>query len=274
MSKISNWNECHRQLVSAGAELPGSFLIYLLNGSKVSTVKYLPSLDKSTKPLNLQENFKLAMKSESIMIDLEGQLYGRTPLAEFSAGGPLGYDPSCLQLLLERGADIHTLEQQTGRNCLHLFLLRSNKICNLDEKKILLLLVQARADIHAADNDGNNVSDTAYREHPDNEIFGGYTGDLWDAVLSECGHNIAEFRRGFPRKPRYNNIYTRECFEGLWRGREEYCPYYHDPPVWKADENDETDDPTEGEVEERMAELSDTESEYATEGEEEVSSIR
>ena len=98
-------------------------------------------------------------------------------------------------------------------------------------------MVRKGADVRAVDYSGMSISDVAYNASYWDEKcdLGGYRGDLWDAVLSECGHNISEMRKDYPRIPHYTSYYTRECFKGLWFDREEFCPYYNDPPGWNSD---------------------------------------
>jgi hypothetical protein len=57
---------------------------------------------------------------------------------------------------------------------------------------------------------------------------GGYRGDLWDAALVTCGYNLSEFRKLYPRLPRYDSRYKRSDFEKLWEGIEHLCPYWDD----------------------------------------------
>lgn len=102
---------------------------------------------------------------------------------------------------------------------------------------MLLLLIRAGADVSARRGDNISVSDLAYinRSVLHYGSSGSYTGDLWDSVLSELGYDLAEFRAGYPRRAEYNKVYTRNHFEMLWDGREEFCPYYDDPPVWSVE---------------------------------------
>ena len=62
----------------------------------------------------------------------------------------------------------------------------------------------------------------------DVEASGSARGDLWDCALAITGHNVSDYRRGWPREARYGEYYTRRDFEELWAGREHLCPYYHD----------------------------------------------
>ncbi|KAK0722619.1 hypothetical protein B0T26DRAFT_749992 [Lasiosphaeria miniovina] len=55
------------------------------------------------------------------------------------------------------------------------------------------------------------------------------SGDLWDAVIAECGHDVLWYRKDSrPRKPKYRHGYTRQMFEEFWEGMEHLCPYYYD----------------------------------------------
>ncbi len=162
-------------------------------------------------------------------IDLEQ--FGRTPLLLLADNFNSGYDPGRIELLLRRGSNIHA-RNKWGRTCLHICI-QSAKFCySSNEQASLILLIKKGADINSHDNDGTSISETAYSYSSRDKHWnlGGYQGDLWDAVLSECGHDFAEMRKGFPRRPNYTKRYTRKDFERLWRGREEFCPYYDDPP--------------------------------------------
>jgi Ankyrin repeat len=171
-------------------------------------------------------------------IDLEEKSkWGNSPLLLLAHNYSGGYDPERFALLLRRGSNIHARNSYTGDTCLHICI-ESARYCEyFKELESLILLVKNGADVNACNYDGASVSEYAYWSSEDDDednrwLIGGYRGDLWDAVLSECGYDITEMRKGFPRRPRYTKNYTREHFEGLWRGREEFCPYYHDPTVW------------------------------------------
>lgn len=73
-------------------------------------------------------------------------------------------------------------------------------------------------------------------------------------------------RKGFPRSPWYTDKYTRKDFERLWRGREQFCPYYDDPPTWDPEGFED------GKEEEEEEEAGGEEEEVESEEEEEVES--
>ncbi len=146
-----------------------------------------------------------------------------------------------LDFLLRRGCDIHARDRrgQTVLAC----LIRFARYPWLSvEQKSLSLLIRKGADVHTYDNENISVSQRAYSPGSEEECrrLGDYRGDLWDAVLSECGYDIRETRKGFPRKPSYAGNYTRRDFERLWKGREAFCPYYNDPPLWDAEKGAES----------------------------------
>jgi ankyrin repeat protein len=147
-----------------------------------------------------------------------------------------GYTPQKFELLLNRGFSIYDRNDQ-GKTCLHACLHYARLSRN--EKESLILLVRRGADVHAVDYSGMSISDVAYSAScgDKEDGLGGYRGDLWDAVLSECGHDISEMRKDYPRIPHYTSKYTRERFEGLWLDREEFCPYYNDPLEWDPEES-------------------------------------
>jgi len=164
-------------------------------------------------------------------IDVKQPYEGEYLLFKLASNYSNGYTPRKFELLLNRGSSIYDRNEQ-GETCLHVCL-HNAMFCRLsNEKESLILLVQKGADVHAIDYNGMSISDVAYNASCQDEEYdlGGYRGDLWDAVLSKCGHDISEMRKDYPRIPHYTSKYTRECFEGLWLNREEFCPYYNDPP--------------------------------------------
>ena len=169
-------------------------------------------------------------------IDVKQPYEGEYLLFKLATNYSNGYTPQKFELLLNRGLSIYDRDDQ-GETCLHVCLRCVRFFSN--EKESLILLVQKGADVHAVDYSGMSISDIAYNASYEDEGYdlGGYRGDLWDAVLSECGHDISEMRKGYPRIPHYASRYTRECFEGLWLNREEFCPYYNDPPEWDSEKS-------------------------------------
>lgn len=151
------------------------------------------------------------------------------------------------------GADI-TSRGDRGRTCLHECIHYLFRASNRVEYEAIRYLVSQGADPRAINNDGLSVSDYAYEMFTTYRIEikeSSYVGDLWDSVLQSCGYDIADFRcvhrqrkaryvdrfRGW--KDRYN--YGRSNFEELWRGREQFCPYWDDEPWPRADEQDTSD---------------------------------
>ncbi|KAK8057368.1 ankyrin repeat-containing domain protein [Apiospora saccharicola] len=151
-----------------------------------------------------------------------------------------------VETLVSMGADI-TARDNMGRNCLHM------RICNLygpwsrREHDNIRYLTSQGADPEAIDDQGFSVSDIAYEAKLlkyNTTQESSYAGDLWDSVLQSCGYNIADFRCVHrQRKARYDEPdmtygYGRINFERLWRGREQFCPYWDDEPWPRADERD------------------------------------
>jgi hypothetical protein len=139
-----------------------------------------------------------------------------------------------MDVLLRRGSSIHARNNK-GETCLHRYIQRARS-CDTSsfEEEPFRMLIKNGADINACDNDNISVSQCAYStsKYDWSRRVGGYRGDLWDAILTEYGYDISKTRRGFPRKPNYTERYTRNDFERMWTGREELCPYYHDPREW------------------------------------------
>lgn len=157
--------------------------------------------------------------------------------------------------LLRLGANIRDRDDQ-GRSCLHTCFgnLRSPKA--LGQFDTIEYLLQQGADPRAVDNDGESVSEIAYTNMSWQNARNSYAGDLWDAVLHKCGHDISQFRSGHRRRARYTTPahdewswfhYNRQDFESLWKGREAECPYWDDKP-WpplapgEEDSDDESQD--------------------------------
>jgi len=140
--------------------------------------------------------------------------------------------------LLDKGFSILATADQ-GLTCLHTFFLCYGEVSNREEWHHLpILLVNRGADIHAVDGLGRSVSDVAYSETclDVREKLGTYRGDLWDFVLDSCGYNIYEFRKTYPRKAKYDESYSRQDFELLWKDKEHRCPYWDDAE-WPCLEN-------------------------------------
>lgn len=160
-------------------------------------------------------------------------------------------DPRIIALLLERGANVHA-RNIYRQDCLSIFVCRRKNSRSLErssvlkDKQVLLLLIQAVADVYARCGFLNRISVSGLAYGTENDPFpsrvGSYSGDLWNSVLSESGHDLAEFRARFPRRAGYTLLYTRDDFEMLWRGREEFCPYYDDPPVWTVEGGGKSED--------------------------------
>jgi len=172
------------------------------------------------------------------IIDLEERYEGgHTLLIQLAFNFLNGYDPFKFDLLLKSGANIHARDDQ-GHTCLHICI-REARFKSSQEFESLICLIEGGADICSIDHFGHSISDDAYRplRHDEDYELGGYRGDLWDAVLSQCGYDICKMREGYHRRPQYidgygRKGYSRKDFERLWSGREKFCPYFNDPPIW------------------------------------------
>ncbi|ERF71232.1 hypothetical protein EPUS_08150 [Endocarpon pusillum Z07020] len=219
--------ECRRLLLRAGAD-PTIEERSDVAGSPVREVVLAGDREYLQETLDLGAGF----------IDLEERdEIGRTLLLLLAYNRFEGCNPAKFDLLLRRGSNIHARDDE-GKTCLHICIRLAECENVLEEQECLVLLVQNGADVNACDNNGHSISETAYTvsNHYYYDLdLGGYRGDLWDSVLLQCGYDINEKRKGFPRRSEYVESYTRQDFESLWRGREELCPYYHDPPGWDPD---------------------------------------
>ena len=167
-------------------------------------------------------------------IDLEGKdSLGLLPLFMIPEYSTQDSSSSKLSLLLARGANLHARDDD-GRTSLHKFIRKAVPNSAPGDLQSMVLLIRSGADVYSVDKRGRSVSESAYmyRRLDKFHFRGGLRGDLWDAALSQCGYDLHELRRGYHRRPRYTQKYTRKHFERLWSGREEFCPYFHDPPVW------------------------------------------
>ncbi|KAG7404759.1 hypothetical protein LZL87_006270 [Fusarium oxysporum] len=121
--------------------------------------------------------------------------------------------------------------QTLGFTCLHSLVYKAHRGRDRDELEALMFLIQQGADVAAVDHHQHSVSMRAYLPNDgDNQYSskGSYRGDLWDAALTICGHDINIHRDAYPRVPRYNRNYRRKDFERLWKGSEDLCPYWND----------------------------------------------
>ncbi|KAK8006976.1 hypothetical protein PG989_000966 [Apiospora arundinis] len=144
--------------------------------------------------------------------------------------------------MVSLGADL-TARDDMGRNCLHrcILYLRLTQPNTKDFEAIRYLVLKG-ADVNAVDNNGLSVSTYAYERILEHQWMtrSSYAGDLWDSVLQSCGYDIENFRCVHrQRKARYlirsggyfqMYEYRRSDFEDLWRGREQFCPYWDDKP--------------------------------------------
>jgi hypothetical protein len=165
---------------------------------------------------------------------------GQTPLLVACEWSHPSFLTATLEYLLKKGSSIHARDK-IGRGCLRTLLQNTYGYhrYNYGEREgasafmdSLTLLIDAGADVFAADSEGLSVSQYAYQVRS-------AIGDIWDAALSLCGYNITNIRRGFHRRPRYRHgkygQYDRSMFESLWTDAEHQCPYYDDPPLWCPD---------------------------------------
>ncbi|KAK8108967.1 hypothetical protein PG984_014768 [Apiospora sp. TS-2023a] len=175
---------------------------------------------------------------------------GVTPLL-VRCDDDIGNDLEELKTLVSMGADI-TARDNMGRSCWHMCIYNLHSPYSRREHDVVRYLISQGADPEAIDDHGFSVSDVAYETgllRHDGTKESSYAGDLWDSVLQSCGYNIVDFRCVHrQRKARYYlNIfpgfrgrynYTEREFKELWRGREQFCPYWDDEPWPCRDEQD------------------------------------
>lgn len=143
-----------------------------------------------------------------------------------------------IKLFQALGVDIRDCDDR-GLTCLHICLNRPALIGDLHEDfNTIKCLVESGANPYAISNNGTSVGQVAYRWR---RRIGNYVGDLWDAVLQNCGFDVSQFRpKNHRRYAKYTNSYCRKHFEALWEGRESECPYWDDEP-WPPLEPGEID---------------------------------
>ncbi|KAK1751467.1 hypothetical protein QBC47DRAFT_391875 [Echria macrotheca] len=167
-----------------------------------------------------------------------------TPLLQYCAGRYYppwhfnAWDLEGLSSLLRRGSDVHARDAQ-GNTCLHIVLstLRRQLISTtwplklLDNiQSVLVSLIQHGADVFASNDEEESVSIAAYRDS--------ITGHVWDLALVDCGFDVVDFRTAkWQWDSSYyhtadsgvlHELYTKEIFASLWKGREHLCPYYQE----------------------------------------------
>ncbi|EEU38837.1 uncharacterized protein NECHADRAFT_83143 [Fusarium vanettenii 77-13-4] len=143
-------------------------------------------------------------------------------------------------MLVAAGADLNARilqswspddHQTLGFTCLHSLVYTAHQTDDRDELETLVYLIRQGADPSAVDHHGNTVATRAYLPNENDNQYsskGSYRGDLWDAAVAICGHDLNQFRSSYPRVPRYNKSYNRQDFERLWLGHEALCPYWND----------------------------------------------
>jgi hypothetical protein len=149
-------------------------------------------------------------------------------------------------LLVDAGADIHARISDAcivdsfwtcygGFTPLHGLIHDARFPHTNDELESLVYLINRGASVFTVDSNRRSVSATAYtktiydkKRNASFRHIGGYRGDLWDATLAICGYDLLEFRKDYPRSPRYRIDYERSDFERLWKGIEHLCPYWDD----------------------------------------------
>ncbi|RMJ14399.1 hypothetical protein CDV36_005951 [Fusarium kuroshium] len=143
-------------------------------------------------------------------------------------------------MLVAAGADLNARiaqswspddHQTLGFTCLHSLVYTAHWTEERDELETLVYLIRQGADPSAVDHHGNTAAMRAYLPNENDNQYsskGSYRGDLWDAAVAICGHDLKQFRVPYPRVPRYNKNHSRQDFERLWLGHESLCPYWDD----------------------------------------------
>lgn len=184
------------------------------------------------------------------------------------------------QMLMRRGANIQARDARGKTSlhlCIYEGDFVNDSMTPRAKFDALVYLVQCGADVDAVDDSGVSVSQTAYESDARQgyyaippryagltefvrdidavdsfdvsvaQIIGdrhrqsnSQVGDIWDAVLAECGHDVAKYHSRHPRVARYTKHYTPADFRSIWQGNEERCPYYDEDELSWLLENWET----------------------------------
>jgi hypothetical protein len=95
---------------------------------------------------------------------------------------------SIFEMFLAKGPDLGARDYN-GDTCLHKLL--QSTIGRISNFKILVSLIRAGADVYAVNFDGKSVSDIAYSgSGSENMTY------MWEAALTVCGYDIAQFNGG------------------------------------------------------------------------------
>jgi hypothetical protein len=190
---------------------------------------------------------------------------GETVLLQFlSAGYEL--DASIFEMFLAKSPDL-SARDCNGNTCLHKLLQSANG--TMSDFKILVSLIRAGADVFAVNFNGKSVSDAAYFDH--NLRRGRNMKYMWEAALTVCGYDIAQFNGGVPANIKFNKWQTIADYKRLQdrvmaavtnnRVREGRRPTWSN---WSkaaflasGDDGDEGDDDKEGDDEEDDDEVED-----------------
>ncbi|KAF2119075.1 ankyrin repeat-containing domain protein [Lophiotrema nucula] len=175
------------------------------------------------------KSLKAILDCDQGFINLEERFDGgQTALFKAALFDSVGHEARKVQLLLDRGADIHARDDE-GYTCLHAVL----QAARLPSKytrdiALLTLLIRRGANILSKANNGRSIFEDAYDCSSISVITtGSYRADLWDCTLVCSGHGHLA-RRADQRRFCYTEQYTHELFEAMWSGGKEVCPYFDD----------------------------------------------
>lgn len=159
---------------------------------------------------------------DNLFLDLEQTNYkGSTILLQCLSKDE--FDASCLHLLLDKRPNINARDIY-GNNCLHVYFARSFSISGFNssnpnisiEVDILVRLIRADADVYAINYFGRSISDMAYCNLNINprpaSIF---KQVIWEAALSICGYDVAEFRKCYATNTGFEKWYTIKGYKKL-----------------------------------------------------------
>ncbi len=177
----------------------------------------------------MQESMTVMLDHGDCFVGVNSLLDGFTPLQHYCRGGCWSIE--VLEWFLDtRGADPNQ-RNSNGQTVLHI-IFESRGSGTLEA---VVLLLKRGANPTAVDNDGKSVSYYAYH---DRSLGGSMAGDIWDSALVRCGHDLWDFRRGYPWRFNRTGWYGRKDFERIWRGQEHLCPYYDDLDAFYFDARD------------------------------------
>ena len=150
---------------------------------------------------------------------------GRTILTSFAANYGPGYNADKFAVLLDRGADIHIRNAHGQTCLHVAVVNANYVDVESDARAIILLIERGADISTLDDRGRSIFHDAYECHHDRWwRASGSYRGDLWDHVLIRCGYG-ERIRPPEERIYHYTHRYTEDKFRSLWEGWEHLFPY-------------------------------------------------